>query len=383
MIYSFNHFTRTDDDEDDSENDEDDIDVTMMEVGLSQRTSLASLGANIDPLTQRYIHQLLFGCARQICDNPFCANNPNFALTGTPEVAQIAQTLARMGQSSLCPDVVLGTGERDGDDDGAGVHTPTRGGISEFARNASEPVPPLSLELVRTELAAARESGSYVKLMQLLYSNFASVEKLATCFQRIVTPPEGTIQTAALPPARLNTDEMNEFYSTVIECPTSVMNCIVTATATLLDKFKLGSSQVQSNEPSTLDALVILFSNPIIMDSTYHASLLTRMTDLLAGLGAPVKEAFAQRWAESYMQVPFANMAKALTEQAERKKQLTEELSRLVAVLQHLITMRIYTITTRHAGEPPVLNKDLVVVDATRCLAVFCMRVRKSKVYFC
>ena len=205
------------------------------------------------PLTQRYIHQLLFGCSRSICDNPFCANNPNFSLTGTPEVMQVAHTLARMGTQSLC--------DRDGEsgDDDDRMELDMDPEVSRVAASMEESgggaanqghtmVTPLQLDSLEKLLTEARTTNAYGGVMRQLYGNFSSSTRLATCFRA-----SGTITTNSISP--LSMMEVNQAYALLVQCPHSLMNCVVTAISCLIDKIKMGQEMVKE---SNLDALLIL-----------------------------------------------------------------------------------------------------------------------------
>ena len=213
------------------------------------------------------------------------------------------------------------------------------------------------------------EATENARLMRVLYSTFSGTKALLRFFKL----PE----TASTSPASANPDKEKvkmTFHQIISKLTPPTINCVMTSTACLIDTLKLQ----QKYDIDDFISICVLLCNPALLDSNYHSTVLIRLCDLLAGFHAneEICDAFELQLIRFFnLNADTSNQKVAqLTATGGRK-----DLQMLVGIIQHFITMRIYTLTSQF-GYPPNPNKDEAIVNATKSLSLFYQINEKLKI---
>ena len=309
----------------------------------SPRQSISTAAADV--LAQRYIQQLLYGCPRHgICDNAFCASNPALHLGSTTEIATLAAQLASMGSGRLCPHFQA---------DASTLHATTTPNLHSHDTKLANL---LTLGILVEQIIDAKQSQNWSLVMRQLFSIFSSTDRLTASF-----PAAGDIKQA--------------YHIITTQCPQAVTAGIMSAISTLLDRLQL----VHETLPKHLlmDILIKLLDHPSLLDATYHPTVISKLSHLLATLPMETQQLFQQHWINAKVALELrSTVSRTVLSMSRLDKMRREaglELMGCVAIFQHFLTLRIYTITGAPTpGNTSALpNKDSQVQDATRTLALF------------
>jgi hypothetical protein len=192
---------------------------------------------------------------------------------------------------------------------------------------------------VEKHVRESQKSGSWDTTMRYLFNGIASLELLSQGFLNDHPKPNG---------CPISSQEILDTYKLITEeCPQSILNCVYSATTCLLDKLKMGHDIIHEGN---VGIFLIILQNPSLMDPNYHTSVLLKMCDVLGNLSLPLKQILQQYIAESVMATK-------------------DYLTKLVAVFQHFITMRMLANPYGYAPSP---NKDEPTTNATKCLGILC-----------
>jgi hypothetical protein len=217
---------------------------------------------------------------------------------------------------------------------------------------------PLQLDHLRVMIQEATETSNWSPLMHAIYAVFTSLSLLSKSFCRSSTRPE----------RRTDGHQAKEaFWLIVSQCPQTIINCLSSAISCLFDKLKLGQETIQSDN---LSVFLILLQNPLLLDSTNHATVVIRLCEFISRLSQQDKLVLGQMTVEAWMPPDNPNHAKQiLNTMPGVKKMVQMGFQGFVSIFQHFITMRTY-INAMKFGLPVALNKDEPIMNATRCLAI-------------
>eukprot|EP00158_Paraphelidium_tribonemae_P006101 Partr_v1_DN27678_c0_g1_i1_m65347 putative HECTc len=318
--------------------------------------SPVTLPTTQESLMNRYIRQLLYGCHSAVCTNPFCASNPVFELGSTQEISTLASTLARTGPAHLCQTVIsTSTPVSPVLTDNTLSPPSPRVSSSSTAHTSAAPASTVwTVDNIFSLVKESNETNQTARLMRVLYDVFSSAGRLLAFFG---------LTTIAADPSNCPIDKdmvKQVSHQITVRCQPVIINSIMSAITCLLDTLKLQSSVSQAE----CVAICVVLCCPALLDSSYHATVLIRLYDYLAGVTGSQErlDLFQSQVVRFFRLSAGGNDETALSGR--------RDLQMLVGTVQHFITMRIYTLTSQF-GYSLAPNKDDPIINATRTLSIF------------
>ncbi|KAJ9077981.1 hypothetical protein DSO57_1011273 [Entomophthora muscae] len=314
-----------------------------------------------DAITRRYFRQVMYGCSKQTCQYFFCASHPNFIPRDIKEATALSLTLSQHGEEYLCPDVP----EADSSESSV-LPVPLQKTLrNELARdprkrhknikmwasleqlNSLELQPNLQLETLKNNLLQAQQSGEFETFAQTVYTVFSRINLLSSSFTQ---RDEDLRQQCPV-----DLEQVKESYDFILkECPKMICASILSGTATLFDKLKLGLEVIREQH---LSALLIVLLNPLLMEPSNHSEILPKFCDIFAGLC----DKYLSLLTKYIVTKRFASHDPA-REASRRGK----DFQHMVSVFQQFITMRLLM----KSDQSVTPNKDEFVMKATTCLGL-------------
>lgn len=321
------------------------------------------LKTSLDALTRRYFRQVMYGCPQENCGHAFCASNPNFTPRDIKEATALSITLSQHGEEYVCSEVpefdpcdnnlfpvpLQKTLRMDLAQDPRKRHRNIKSWASLDKISSLDIHPNLQLEDLQTLQAEAKRIGDYEPFTQLVYTIFSRVNLLSASYSQ----KDEKLRSSC----PLDIEQVRLGYEFITkECPKVIGASILSGTATLFDKLKLGLEVIREQQ---LPALFIVLLNPLLMDPSNHHEILPKFCDIFSGLCDKYISIFtnyiiAQRFVNSDPEF--------------EKRHRSKDFQHIVSVLQQFITMRLLAKTDQTITP----NKDEFVMKATTCLGILC-----------
>ncbi|EPZ32224.1 HECT-domain-containing protein [Rozella allomycis CSF55] len=281
-------------------------------------------------LVKRYYYQLTFGCSNANCENIYCATG-RMEKMDAAEATSLSLTLAKTGTEHLC------------------LEDSEIGGISlDNGSILTEDFLVLKLEDLERRIDESRAESNYQKLASHIYAVFSRPENLITSFTKKQIDER-------LCPVDLET--VRKVYKLILQCPEVVVSAMSTGIETMLSSIH-PYAQASQQSDKYIACYIISLENPLLMETDAYTGILPKLVECLCALQETTENRMSR---ESGSIDSLRDKTTHLMSHWISSGYDAETFSRLVAVFQQFITIRLLT----GLNSP---NKDTLVVKATKAL---------------